>query len=97
MKSRRDVFQAIADPTRRAILTLLALNAMTQEPSLSTLTPLVRPFPDIYKYSRSASSCSKSKTAEKFITTLMQKGLQTLPNGSNHLQKCGISGLINWK
>ena len=26
---RRDVFQAIADPTRRAILTLLALNAMT--------------------------------------------------------------------
>ncbi|MEQ9286027.1 MAG: metalloregulator ArsR/SmtB family transcription factor [Cyclobacteriaceae bacterium] len=29
MKSRRDVFQAIADPTRRAILTLLAANAMT--------------------------------------------------------------------
>ena len=26
---RRDVFQAIADPTRRAILTLVALNAMT--------------------------------------------------------------------
>lgn len=29
MKHRRDVFQAIADPTRRAILTLLAINAMT--------------------------------------------------------------------
>lgn len=26
---RRDVFQAIADPTRRAILTLLAIQAMT--------------------------------------------------------------------
>jgi DNA-binding transcriptional ArsR family regulator len=26
---RRDVFQAIADPTRRAILSLIALNAMT--------------------------------------------------------------------
>jgi DNA-binding transcriptional ArsR family regulator len=26
---RRDVFQAIADPTRRAILTLVALHAMT--------------------------------------------------------------------
>ena len=26
---RRDVFQAIADPTRRAILSLLALHAMT--------------------------------------------------------------------
>ncbi len=29
MKLRRDVFQAIADPTRRAIITLLAANAMT--------------------------------------------------------------------
>src|SRR5580700_7752900 len=29
MKSRRDIFQAIADPTRRAILTLLALQALT--------------------------------------------------------------------
>jgi DNA-binding transcriptional ArsR family regulator len=29
MKTRRDIFQAIADPTRRAILTLIALQAMT--------------------------------------------------------------------
>ena len=29
MKSRRDVFQAIADPTRRAILILLAVQALT--------------------------------------------------------------------
>jgi DNA-binding transcriptional ArsR family regulator len=29
MKIRRDIFQAIADPTRRAILMLLAVNAMT--------------------------------------------------------------------
>lgn len=29
MELRRDVFQAIADPTRRAIITLVALNAMT--------------------------------------------------------------------
>ena len=29
MKIRRDVFQAIADPTRRAILSLIALQAMT--------------------------------------------------------------------
>ncbi|WP_130736025.1 helix-turn-helix transcriptional regulator [Flavobacterium sp. J27] len=29
MKLRRDVFQAIADPTRRAIITLLTVNAMT--------------------------------------------------------------------
>lgn len=29
METRRDVFQAIADPTRRAILLLLAIQAMT--------------------------------------------------------------------
>ena len=29
MELRRDVFQAIADPTRRSIITLLALQAMT--------------------------------------------------------------------
>src|SRR5690606_14965388 len=29
MKARRDIFQAIADPTRRAIMTLIALQAMT--------------------------------------------------------------------
>lgn len=29
MESRRDVFQAIADPSRRAILLLLAVGAMT--------------------------------------------------------------------
>ena len=29
MKTRRDIFQAIADPTRRAILSLIALQAMT--------------------------------------------------------------------
>lgn len=29
MQARRDIFQAIADPTRRAILNLLAFQAMT--------------------------------------------------------------------
>lgn len=29
METRRDIFQAIADPTRRAILTLIAVQAMT--------------------------------------------------------------------
>src|SRR5918993_5018945 len=29
MEIRRDIFQAIADPTRRAILSLIALQAMT--------------------------------------------------------------------
>lgn len=29
MEARRDIFQAIADPTRRAIITLIAMQAMT--------------------------------------------------------------------
>src|SRR5687767_4372795 len=29
METRRDIFQAIADPTRRAIITLIAFQAMT--------------------------------------------------------------------
>jgi DNA-binding transcriptional ArsR family regulator len=29
MEIRRDIFQAIADPTRRAIITLIAIQAMT--------------------------------------------------------------------
>lgn len=29
METRRDVFQAIADPTRRAIISLIAMQAMT--------------------------------------------------------------------
>jgi DNA-binding transcriptional ArsR family regulator len=29
METRRDIFQAIADPTRRAIIVLIALQAMT--------------------------------------------------------------------
>lgn len=29
MKLRRDIFQAIADPTRRSIITMVAVNAMT--------------------------------------------------------------------
>src|SRR5204862_7365692 len=29
METRRDIFQAIADPTRRAIITLIAIQSMT--------------------------------------------------------------------
>lgn len=29
METRRDIFQAISDPTRRAIITLIAMHAMT--------------------------------------------------------------------
>src|ERR1700761_3521905 len=39
MKIRRDVFQAIADPTRRAILTLIATQTMTAGAIAATFDP----------------------------------------------------------
>jgi DNA-binding transcriptional ArsR family regulator len=47
---RRDVFQAIADPTRRAILLLLAVQAMTPNALAENLTAAVKPYPSIYAY-----------------------------------------------
>jgi len=37
---RRDIFQAIADPTRRAIIALIAMQAMTPNALASILTRL---------------------------------------------------------
>jgi len=37
---RRDIFQAIADPTRRAIIALIAMQAMTPNAIAENLTPL---------------------------------------------------------
>jgi hypothetical protein len=39
---RRDVFQAIADPTRRAILTLLMAQTMTAESRFSKLDGILK-------------------------------------------------------
>jgi DNA-binding transcriptional ArsR family regulator len=51
MELRRDVFQAIADPTRRAIITLVALHAMTPgaiaenfDSSRQTISEFIEPF-----------------------------------------------------
>lgn len=44
MKTRRDVFQAIADPTRRAILLLIATQSMTAgaiAPNFDTARPTI--------------------------------------------------------
>lgn len=47
---RRDVFQAIADPTRRAILMLIALHAMTPNAIEEHFTAVDKQYPNTLKY-----------------------------------------------
>jgi DNA-binding transcriptional ArsR family regulator len=63
MQSRRDVFQAIADPTRRAILTLLAVQALTPGA-----------IADNFKSSRQTISKHIQILAECELLTPMQNG-----------------------
>jgi DNA-binding transcriptional ArsR family regulator len=67
MESRRDVFQAIADPTRRAILTLLAVQALTPLPTISNHHG--KQFQSTFKYLPSVNCLKHSKTAGKFTIT----------------------------
>lgn len=46
MKIRRNVYQAIADPTRRAIIALIALHAMTPNAIAKHLTPHGKLYPN---------------------------------------------------
>ena len=50
MESRRDVFQAIADPTRRAIIMLLAVSAMTPNGLAEHFNSRDRPCQNICKF-----------------------------------------------
>jgi DNA-binding transcriptional ArsR family regulator len=63
LTSRRDVFQAIADPTRRGILCLLAVHAMTP----NTLA-------DHFESSRQAVSKHVSILTECGLVTQQQSG-----------------------
>ena len=65
---RRDIFQAIADPTRRAILVLIAVQAMTPN-AIAEHFDITRQ--SISKHLRILSECellAKSRKAGKFFT-----------------------------
>jgi DNA-binding transcriptional ArsR family regulator len=74
MKLRRDVFQAIADPTRRAIISLVALQALTPNAIAEN-----------FDYSRQTISKHIQILAECEILEQEQKGreiyYQLNPNG----------------
>jgi len=52
MKLRRDVFQAIADPTRRTIISLVALHAMTPSAIANNFEYSRQTISNTYKYYR---------------------------------------------
>ena len=62
MKLRRDPFQAIADPTRRAILVLLASQAMTAG-AIASNFDVARP--TISKHMQILSECELIESAQK--------------------------------
>ena len=75
MNLRRDVFQAIAEPTRRAILLLVASQAMTAGAiATQILTRQDPPYQNTCRYSPSAIYWSKHKTGGKYtITSTLKK------------------------
>jgi DNA-binding transcriptional ArsR family regulator len=77
METRRDVFQAIADPTRRAILLLLAAQAMTPN-ALAEEFHTSRQA--VSKHIQILTECElaevKNKREGKFIITSMRDHLQ---------------------
>jgi len=62
MKTRRDVFQAIADPTRRAILILLATQPLTAG-SIATNFDSARP--TISKHIKVLTECDLVRSEQK--------------------------------
>lgn len=59
---RRDIFQAIADPTRRAIITLLALQAMTPNAIAENFNTSRQA---VSKHLRILTECELVKTAQQ--------------------------------
>ena len=70
---RRDIFQAIADPTRRAIITLIALQAMTPNAIAENFHTTRQ---SVFKHLHILSECELVKhkqQGEKFTTHLKLK------------------------
>jgi DNA-binding transcriptional ArsR family regulator len=78
---RRDVFQAIADPTRRAILSLIALHAMTPNAVA-----------EHFDTSRQAVSKHLKVLTECSLLTPQQQGREVY----YHLNATGMSEVDEW-
>src|ERR1700754_4620104 len=75
MKARRDVFQAIADPTRRAMIALLATQALTLN-AVAEQFPMSQPA--ISKHMRILTECGLVVMEKKGRETYCHASLATL-------------------
>ena len=70
---KQDIFQAIADPTRRAILTLIAIQALTPNAMAEKFDMSRQAVSKHIKVLQECELIKPEHPAEKFIIILIQK------------------------
>jgi DNA-binding transcriptional ArsR family regulator len=80
---RRDIFQAIADPTRRAIITLIALQAMTPNAIADNFNTTRQA---VSKHLRILTECKLVKQEQQGREINLTKYYQQLKNRKNEKQ-----------
>lgn len=93
---RRDVFQAIADPTRRDIIGLIAKKPMTPNAVAESFGVSRQA---ISKHMQILLECGllgiNPQGRERYYT-VQPKSWRKWPTGSTRSAKCGKAGLRNW-
>lgn len=87
MKTRRDIFQAVADPTRRAIVTLIALQAMTPNAIAEHFRTSRQA---VSKHIKVLAECELVKQEERgreIYYSLDMKKMDEIDHWLNHLRK----------
>jgi DNA-binding transcriptional ArsR family regulator len=92
---RRDVFQAIADPSRRAILSLLAAGAMTPNAMAEHFDSSRQAISKHIKILTECQLISQEQSGREIYYYLIQKNLKRWTNGLNNSGPCGTPGLTN--
>jgi len=97
MNLRRDVFQAIADPTRRAILLLVASQSLTAG-AIAANFDTARP--TVSKHLQILTECElleQEYNGREVYYHVNPKKMKDLLCFWRHSANCGMTGLINWK
>ena len=92
---RRDIFQAIADPTRRAIIALIALQAMTPNAIAENFNTTRQA---VSKHLRILTECELVKQEQQgreIYYSLEINKMKEIDSGYNNTEKFGKPDLIN--
>ncbi|HVU84698.1 MAG TPA: metalloregulator ArsR/SmtB family transcription factor [Puia sp.] len=97
MNLRRDPFQAIADPTRRAILLLVAAQSMTAGAIASNFNSAR---PTVSRHLQVLTECEllqQEQDGREIYYQLNAKKGKKDRTLSSRSARCGTSGLTNWR